>query len=323
MIKKRYPHARLAFLSFAANSELLDRIDLIDEIHTINTTSIMAFCRDTVRCFRNFFWVGFDIVFDFEFFSKFSTLITALTFASCRAGFSLPTFWRSSIYTHQILLDKRVHVKDSFCRLVTTVTGEEEIPGVSPPRVTQRDDESLGSKVAFSIRPAVGINVNTGATFLERRWDIQRFADLVSTLSVDGDYEFFFTGSLEERPYVQKAINLTRCRERCHNVAGLLTIGELCALFRRLEIFISNDSGPLHLAAVTGAPTIGLYGPESPIFYGPLGPTVAEIYEKAPCSPCMNIYRAKAFRCPFDAKCMKMIEVKRIQQAVESMLVSV
>jgi len=128
---------------------------------------------------------------------------------------------------------------------------------------------------------------------------------------------FALTGTLHERAYVQEVIDGTTIHERCWNAAGLLTIPELGALLQRCTLVISNDSGPLHLAACFGTPTIGLFGPESPDFYGPIGAAAFSIYKEIFCSPCMNVYGAKSFRCPFDAQCMKNIQIQDVVSLIE------
>ncbi|HTP12414.1 MAG TPA: glycosyltransferase family 9 protein, partial [Bacteroidota bacterium] len=143
-----------------------------------------------------------------------------------------------------------------------------------------------------------------------------RFAALVSRLAITEEFLFCFTGTSEEREYVQRVINLTHVTGRCINVAGRLTIPELCALLEQSVLYIGNDSGPLHLATALGVPTVGLFGPESPVFYGPLGDRHTSIYRRLPCSPCMNVYAAKSFRCPYNARCMKEIQVDEVFDAL-------
>jgi heptosyltransferase-2 len=100
----------------------------------------------------------------------------------------------------------------------------------------------------------------------------------------------------------------------------MLSIGELCEFFRRCDLLISNDSGPVHLAAALGLRTVALFGPETPSFYGPLSTAAVTVAKPIPCSPCMNVYAAKTFKCPYDAACMKAITVEDVKLVVEEML---
>jgi heptosyltransferase-2 len=64
------------------------------------------------------------------------------------------------------------------------------------------------------------------------------------------------------------------------------------AVLRRGTIFVGNDSGIMHLAAAAGLPLVALFGPQSPVRFGPWGPNTRLIYKQYPCSPC----RQKFFR---------------------------
>ncbi len=113
-----FPSARIIYLTFETNRELLERLECINEILAIRTNHFSTFVRDTAAVIAKLNHLHVDIVFDFEFFSKFSTLISALSRAPVRAGFSLPARWREKIVTHPVLLDKAVHVSETFCNQV-------------------------------------------------------------------------------------------------------------------------------------------------------------------------------------------------------------
>jgi ADP-heptose:LPS heptosyltransferase len=320
MLRTRFPDATITFLSFESNREILDRIPLIDNVVTIDTTTPWTFVRDLFLLLRMLSRTDYGIVFDFEFFSKFSTVLGGISRAPYRVGFSLPARWRSLLLTHPVSLVKGRHVKEAFCSQIQALFGDATVEDIMPPVLLPRDLTSLQHKLPLNHGSFVAVNVNAGDTFLERRWPADRFADLISTLSRESDFLFVLTGTRRERAYVQGVIDCTGSPERCWNAAGLITIPELGALLQRCTFVISNDSGPLHLAAALGAPTIGLFGPESPEFYGPVGSLATSVYKELPCSPCMNVYSAKTFRCPYDAQCMKNIQVSDVQQIIEEVL---
>ena len=92
----------------------------------------------------------------------------------------------------------------------------------------------------------------------------------------------------------------------------MLSVPQLAALLERASLVVSNDSGPAHVAAALGVPVVAVYGPETPEFYGLIGKRTRTIYHKTECSPCMNVYNAKAFSCPFNARCMDQIGVDEV-----------
>jgi ADP-heptose:LPS heptosyltransferase len=107
---------------------------------------------------------------------------------------------------------------------------------------------------------------------------------------------------------------------RLLDVSGGLSLGELCALFSRADLVVSNDSGPMHVAAALGAPTLGLFGPETPRRYGPLGARALALWDAPPCGPCINVHDNKLAECIFGrAECMLRLSVERVH-AVASAL---
>ncbi len=321
LLRNTYPNAHITFLSFHSNKELLERIPIIDTVITINTSTISSFISTTLILFRHLHSQHYDVVFDFEFFSKYSTALSGLSGAPVRIGFELPTRWRKIIVTDSVILSKEQHVTRAFCDQIFTLTEKLDIPDIVVPRTIESDISSMQAKVILNDANNICINVNAGETFLERRWPPEYFAKFVSNLSGKSHYNFYFIGSESERSYVQGVINQTTCPERCQNLGGLLTVPELMALLQKCDILISNDSGPLHLASALGTPVLGLYGPETPVFYGPAGNIKsATIYRSIECSPCMNVYDSKTFTCPYNARCMKEISVKEVEQACSKLI---
>jgi ADP-heptose:LPS heptosyltransferase len=319
LIRRAFPEARISFLSFRNNKELLERISTIDEVLTVNRSSFVSFMKETLLVAHSIRLNHYDIVFDFEFFSKYSTLLNGLSRAHIRIGFDLPTMWRASILTHQVPLEKNQHVVHSFCAQIKSVaTKADHTPDVEAPRICDSDHASLLRKFPIDRKRIITINVNAGDTFLERRWPGERFGQLVAKLAQDDESLFCFIGNSEERTYVRQVMGQTQNVDRCVDTAGQLTIPELGALLQRSDILISNDSGPLHLAASLGIPTLGLYGPESPEFYGARSADSAILYKGIPCSPCMNIYSAKQFQCPYHARCMREISVDEVYECAHS-----
>ncbi len=317
LLRSFAPEAEIDYLTFESNRSLLEQYPLINNVMTIRTESSWSFFLDTLRTLRLLRRRHYDIVFDFEFFSKYSTLLSTLSGGRSSVGFALPTLWRSLHLTHQVQLSKSRHVCEAFCEQVYVVSGRQPVPPLLPPRILDEEVDAMERKLPLNGKPIVAINVNTGETFIERRWMPERFAILVTRLSELTNYEFYFIGNDQERPFVDSVVAMTACPQRCYNVAGVLTTAELGAFFLRCELVISSDSGPLHLAAAVGTPLVGLYGPESPAFYGPIGRETTVVYKKVACSPCMNIYAAKTFQCPFQADCMRAITVDEVLQAVE------
>jgi ADP-heptose:LPS heptosyltransferase len=326
LMLQRFPGVRVVYLTFSSNREVLQLTGLPVEIITISDTSFLSFVATTILALRRLWASAVDVVFDLEFFSKFSTLISVLSGARSRVGFDLPVWWRRSNLTNPVALEHSTHVTGLFLRQLRAL-------GIQPPdtldpitlNASARDESSMEQKLGLqgSSSEVICININAGETSLERRWRPHRFVEVAGELvRKEPQRRIYFIGNARERRYVDAALrSADRREERFRNCCGDLSLGELVALLRRSSVLITNDSGPMHVAAAAGTPIVALFGPESPAFYGPAGKSKT-IYKALSCSPCLNIYNAKQFTCPYNTRCMEEIPTQDVLAAVESLLPS-
>jgi ADP-heptose:LPS heptosyltransferase len=101
------------------------------------------------------------------------------------------------------------------------------------------------------------------------------------------------------------------------NLSGKTTVSELAALLRRAGMCVTNDSGPMHLAAALGAPLVTIFGPTDPLWVGPYGQPGAVIRVGLECSPC---YLRRIKDCPFGHACMKQVTPAQVIQRIEERL---
>jgi ADP-heptose:LPS heptosyltransferase len=97
-------------------------------------------------------------------------------------------------------------------------------------------------------------------------------------------------------------------------------VRELVEALRAARLFVTVDSGPLHLAALTDTPTIALFGPETPSLYGSLGRRHKLFYAGVYCSPCLNVYNTKTAPCNGNNICMQSISASEVLAAARELL---
>ena len=310
---ERFPQAHVFYLSFAPNAELLRRLPFALTPLAIRTDSIGHFVKDTFLALKSIRQANVDIVFDLEFFSKFSTLVSSLSGARHNIGYALPTFWRERNLTHAVPLDRTGHVTAVFLHQLAIVgVLPAQVPPLARLNCLETETLSMQRKLGLSTNgvETYVVNINAGATAPERRWPHGRFIEVTRYLHrQDPSARIFFIGATEDYEYVADALAIAPdLRGAVANCAGLLSIGELIALLRRSRFLLTNDSGPMHLASAAGTRVIALFGPESPQFYGPRDEAQV-LYKQIACSPCLNMYNAKLFVCPYNARCMREITV--------------
>ena len=100
---------------------------------------------------------------------------------------------------------------------------------------------------------------------------------------------------------------------RILNLTARTNLRELCAVLKLSRLLLTNDTGPMHLAAAVGTPVVALFGSTSPELTGPGLPADVErqvISIHAPCSPCFRRV------CPIDFRCMKDISIEQVVDRV-------
>ena len=150
---------------------------------------------------------------------------------------------------------------------------------------------------------------------------MEYFIRLISEILSSGKWEkVLLVGAPNESAYVAKI-----CREMPEDVraktidmSGCLDMESFIALLRLSTLFITNDSGPLHIASALGTPTISFFGPETPTLYGPLGKKDMVFFAGLYCSPCLNVYNAKRAMCGGDNHCMKEITPAEVVRSMNA-----
>ncbi len=327
-LRQRYPNATLHFVTFAGNEGALNLLGLVDQIHILRTRSLFLFGYDMLALLFTLWRRHIQVTIDLEFFSKFSTLLTFMTGATIRIGFHLNDFWRSSLVKHPIYFNYFRHIGEIYADVGRHL--DFQITDFQLPAIPL--DNSLRSSVQDSLaalgwnreRRLVGVNINANDFCLERRWPQENWRALLETVSADNpDILFILTGSRNESAYVSEFHQSLSesCRNRIVMGAGKWTLEEFMALLAMFDLFLTNDSGPMHLAALTQTRTVSLWGPGRPSFYEPPGGKNLSLYFPLHCSPCLYMFTSlSGMWCHHEGTCMKAIQVNDVLEAAYKML---
>ncbi len=98
------------------------------------------------------------------------------------------------------------------------------------------------------------------------------------------------------------------------NLAGKTNLKEAIAVISRCSLFISNDSGLMHVAGALNIPTVAIFGSTNPVTTSPVGERSIVIYKGASCSPCLKE------TCPTDFRCMDMISVEEVYKIARGLV---
>jgi ADP-heptose:LPS heptosyltransferase len=326
-IRQRYPRSTLTFLTFDGVAGLVERMGVCDEVRRLRTTSMLSFGADVVRQLLHFAAARVDVCIDLEFFSKFSTLISVLSGARVRVAFHLNSFWRGSLATHPVYYNYYRHVGEAYNDAAKAI--DAPVSDTRPCRLAcaRADRDRCRDKLRAGgwngSDRLIGINVNAGELALERRWPPDRFAQVLERLCARPGVQPVLTGAPSESAYVAGVCGLVpvAAQPRVLNMAGRFSFDEFVASMDLFEFFLTNDSGPLHVAAAQGVDTISLWGVGRPSFYGPLVGNHSTFYRNLPCSPCLYMFTSEVGQwCAHRADCMQAIDVEEVWAAVQTYL---
>lgn len=173
-------------------------------------------------------------------------------------------------------------------------------------------EEMLREKGVAPGEPVVGLN--PGASYgPAKRWLSDRYARVADRLIDKYGVRVIILGSPDERAIAEEVAS--HMKNKPILLAGLTTLGQLMALIKRCHLLITNDSGPMHLAAALDVPQLAIFGSTSEIATGPLSPQGRVIKHPVECSPCF------LRECPIDFRCMARISVEEVFAAAEQNLV--
>ena len=328
-LRERFPEANITLFTFESNAAFGRLLTCVDDVVPLRTRHFGVFLKDLASALWQFRRRHFDVAIDLEFFSKFSTIVTYLSGARLRVGFQLRSIWRGDLLTHPVYMNQHRHITRAYLAMAQAIGAPVADPRgmrLAPPPDAVRISPDAEARVDARVDldgsgPVVALNPNASELSLERRWPAERFVELVRRLrDAAPNARVYMIGGPDDRSYVESMV--AQCGDRVGNLAGELGIEELFPFLRRCDLFITNDSGPLHMACLMETPTVSFFGPETPAFYGPVGEDgrTKVFYKCLYCSPCLSAYNVKTSECQGDNRCLQAITVDEVFDASITML---
>ncbi len=305
-LRQRYPGSRITLLTLDENATFARSLGTFDDVLTldVHTESWRLVFLRILKLVRELRRREFRAVYDFEFFTRFSAVISWLSGSPKSYGFAAPSIWRGHLHSGTVPFNRYWHVSRNFRCLAGGENGwEVSWKDLATPELSDTNAREVDAVLAEAgldpARPLCVLNPNAGSLSLERRWPKSHFAAIAGRMIDETGASIVLTGSPSEVPWTSEVAALIGRQPTGSfaNLAGKLSLSGLQALLNRADIFITNDTGPMHLGAALGTPTIGLFGPETPVMYEPLGAFAKALYAPPPCSPCINVHENKVSNC--------------------------
>jgi len=267
-----------SFISWIVNDELADVVRCcpgVDETIPFsrrrwgsarNVGELLAFVR-SVRSRK------YDVAVDFQGLLR-SGLISFASRAPRRIGYANAREGAILFYTERVTVPEEIkHAVDKNFHLVRQAFGLDGtpcFPSLRAPQSAEAEaDRLLAAHDLDSVRPLVG--VAPAARWNSKAWPTEFFARVLDTLATTRpDARFWLIGTADEKAIGQAL--LEACTHAApENLMGKTSLPTLIALLQRSKVVVTNDTGPMHLAAAVGVRTVAVFGPTEPDLTGPYG----------------------------------------------------
>lgn len=301
-IKQLYPHSYVAVMAVERVAGIFEDSPYIDEVILFDERGKEKSLFSRMDFVKRLKSKKFDTVF-LVHRSFTRALVCLLAGIKERIGYRR---WKNlSVLTKKIAQPKiPLHRGDYYFYLFeqSGIKIKDKTPETFiPKRKRERIDVFLREP---KMRHSYLVGINPSANWELKQWPQENFARLCDRLIKELNCGIFLVGKDEDKELVEKVI--TKMQQEPYNFCGKTDLEELGALIERMALFVSNDSGPAHLAAALGTNTLVLFGPTSPQITAPWGQAVRIIQNTTECKiPCYNT------GCR-DNVCMKNISVDEV-----------
>lgn len=318
------PDSRIVFLTFAQNEEVCRMSAYIDEVQVISTESLFKWAASTVRAVRRIGGMRCDVGLNMEFFSTFAALLISALPVRFRMAFGGFSWSRRVLFDYLVSYENGVHISEKFINFAKVLDGgaggDLRVERLRPPPGAVESAKGIMAQYAPSGSRIIVMNVNSSDMAPRRKWPLRHFTETAKWLLQQPGLVVFAIGAEGDRPYVEEFMSSLPPTDRVVNLAGRLTLYELTALLDGADLYFGNDSGPLQIAVSVGTRSLSIFGPETPLVYGPRDPDLHRIlYLGLSCSPCLNIYSNKGARC-CDNVCVSRIDPLLVQDEIKRIL---
>jgi lipopolysaccharide heptosyltransferase I len=310
-LRARYPDADITWLVKKQWAPLLSRVEGLNRVWPVEG--------------RFFHWLAqvpslraeqFDVTLDLQGLLR-SALVARLCGAPVRVGFAAAREGSPAFYTRRVTVPSRdMHAVDRYLSMVRTLDVPTQPPQF-PLRRSADDDAAIMRLLQEAGVPPAGrcIAMNPSARWVTKRWPPARFAAVADALQERGFGRIVLVGGRDDRSVGEEIKALMR--SRAADLIGRVELQLLPTLFRSVSALISNDSGPVHIAAAVGTPVVAVFGPTDPARTGPYGTGHVVLTADVGCRPCFD----RVCRQADQLTCLTSIIPADVVQAVERRLI--
>lgn len=338
----QYGAENIFLCTFLSNAPLTQILNVFPEKNQIfiNEKSFSRFCIDFIMALLTIRAKSIDSVIDLEFYSRATAIFCFLSGASKRAGYHRyqgSQNYRGDLFTHKLSYSHYVHLAESSWSLLKSLElPVQNLPALDVParnfkttemQFTPGSDDliRLGKLLDYPSEipeRLLVINPSLNDALPLRKWPAENYRKFILQFNERfPGHQFVFTGREDEYTLTEEFIRSLSLSNTV-NLCGKTHLRDVLTLYSKSKLLLTSDSGPAHFSTLTDINTIVLFGPETPVLYGPLSEKAKVLYLSLPCSPCFNVYNNRLSPCR-DNVCLKRITVEQVMEAAQKIFAGV
>ncbi|MCA8989575.1 MAG: lipopolysaccharide heptosyltransferase II [Planctomycetaceae bacterium] len=317
VLKRKYPEAHIDWVIRSELADLLENHPDLERLLIYHRKGNLSSATQLLRAL----WNGrYDLALDLQGLLR-TGVMTAATRATLRVGMETSREY-AHLACHGLLpgTSKQVPAHARYWQ-IARLLGEESEPQPVQLGVGEQDRKRVDEILAEIPGPFLAIH--PGAMWVTKRWPISSFAEVGKRACQQYGLHLVVVGTQGEKGAAEQLCQQVRqaCPERIvRNLAGETSLKQLAVVLDRARIVLSNDSGPMHMAAMMGTPVVGIFTCTSAQRSGPGGKQHQLVQAKVPCAAS---YRKQ---CPFSGsghmQCLSAVSVFQVwsafQRAIEA-----
>ena len=310
-LRRRFPEAHIAWLVKRQWAGFVERAEGLDRVWPVGP-GIGGWLSEVPRLRAE----GFDLAVDLQGLLR-SALMARLAGCPARVGFANGREGSPLFYTQRVPVPTdEMHAVDRYLLVADAVgAGRREKPQFRF-AIPSADRELMEEVLRrHGLRPgAAWIAMNVSARWPTKRWPFESFAVVADRLHDEGMGQVVLVGGPDDRVDAQAV--RAHMKTTPVDVTGATDVGLLPALLQSASLLVTNDSGPMHVAAAVGTPVVALFGPTSAARTGPYGTGHRVLARQLPCSPCFS----RQCRNPVERECLISITPAEVVEAARGQL---
>ncbi|SLM28744.1 Glycosyl transferase family 9 [Desulfamplus magnetovallimortis] len=304
-VKSTFPNARIDWVvahglhTFLEGHPMIDKLWVIKKDQWKKIGYLKSTLNEIFGLVKGLGKEKYDIAFDLSGILR-SGLITLASKAYMKIGFEESDEGSPFFYTHKIKGGMDNHAIDRYLKLAGFIGCDTS--SVNYPFAPFDNHSDI-----CNILPPNYVVISPSAGKPANQWPAEKYGELASMLPLPS----VVISSGADAAIAERVVKFSQ--GKALSIAGKTTLKGLMPIIKGARFFITNDTGPMHLAAALEVPVVAVFGPANPVRTGPYGSIHRVIQKKLPCSPCYAWQPCSHWRC------MNELTVREVFDVVKEM----